>query len=233
MTVATLNLEDLLLYRDAMILILNKPKGYAVHKGKGRKPNLEDYFYQLQFGLPNHPGLGHRLDASTSGCLVLGRHPKALRRLGILFSGGHIKKTYWAVVTGKLPEAQGIIDLPLAKMNDRKSNWWMKVDANGQKAVTHYKVLAETAQHSFVELTPITGRTHQLRVHLEALGCPIVGDPVYGREVPNLDDDHLHLLARSIEIPLSLKKDPIKVTAPLPEHMYELMHQFNCEALKS
>lgn len=221
-----LNLEDLLLYRDAMILVLNKPKGYAVHKGKGRKPNLEDSFYQLQFGLPNPPGLGHRLDASTSGCLVLGRHPKALRRLGILFSSGQIKKTYWAVIKGTLPDRQGVIDMPLAKMNDRKSNWWMKVDPDGQKAITEYKVLGQTSEHSFVELSPLTGRTHQLRVHLEALGCPIVGDPVYGRDMPDLDDDNLHLLARSIEIPLSVKKDPIIVTAPIPIHMADFIGKF-------
>ncbi|MBW8310209.1 MAG: RNA pseudouridine synthase [Candidatus Paracaedibacteraceae bacterium] len=226
MTSIPLNLEDRLLYRDAMILVLNKPKGYAVHKGKGRKPNLEDYFYQLQFGLPTVPGLGHRLDASTSGCLVLGRHPKALRRLGILFSGGQIKKTYWAIVRGHLPQNQGIIDMPLAKMNDRKSSWWMKVDPEGQKAITEYKVLGEIAAYSFVELSPITGRTHQLRVHLDALGCPIVGDPVYGRAIPDLDDDNLHLLARSIEIPLSAKKDPIRVVAPVPPHMLDLLRQF-------
>ncbi len=227
----TLNLEDRILYRDAMILIINKPKGYAVHKGKGRKPNLEDYYHQLQFGLPNLPGLGHRLDASTSGCLVFGRHAKALRRLGVLFSSGQIKKTYWAIVKGHLPNKSGVIDLPLAKMNDRKSNWWMKVDPNGQKAVTEYKVLATTAEHSFVELSPITGRTHQLRVHLEALGCPIVGDPVYGRETPDLDDDYLHLLARSIEIPLYPKKDPITAIAPVPEHMLGLMGSFNLHEL--
>lgn len=221
-----INLADHLLYRDAMILILNKPRGYAVHKGRGRKPNLEDLFEGLRFGLPNLPGLGHRLDASTSGCLVLGRHAKALRRLGILFSGNQIKKTYWAIVTGKLPENQGVIDLPLAKMNDRKNHWWMKVDPNGQKAVTEYKVLGVTETHSFVELTPITGRTHQLRVHLEALGCPIVGDPVYGRDVPDLDDDNLHLLARSIEIPFYEKKNPIKVEAPIPFHMQEFIVKF-------
>lgn len=210
-----------------MILVLNKPKDYAVHKGKGRKPNLEDYFYQLQFGLPNPPGLGHRLDASTSGCLVLGLHAKALRRLGILFTNGQIKKTYWAIVKGHLPAPSGVIDLPLAKMNDRKSSWWMKVDPNGQRAVTDYKVLGTTSDYSFVELSPVTGRTHQLRVHLEALGCPIVGDPVYGREIPDLDDDNLHLLARSIEIPLYPKKDPICATAPVPDHMKELMALFD------
>jgi tRNA pseudouridine32 synthase / 23S rRNA pseudouridine746 synthase len=221
-----LNLQELVLYRDGMILVLNKPKGYAVHRGRGRKPNLEDYFHQLQFGLPTPPGLGHRLDASTSGCLVLGRHPKALRRLGILFSNSLIKKTYWAIVRGHLPNQQGVVDLPLAKLTDRKTTWWMKVDPEGQKAVTEYKVLGETADHSLVELHPLTGRTHQLRVHLEALGCPIVGDPVYGRDVPNLEDDNLHLLARSIEIPLSVKKDPIRVTAPVPPHMRSLLNEF-------
>lgn len=230
MNQSSLNLEDLLLYRDAMILIINKPKGYAVHKGKGRKPNLEDYFHQLQFGLPNPPGLGHRLDASTSGCLVLGRHPKALRKLGILFSNGKIKKTYWAIVKGHLPQESGVIDLPLAKINDRKNSWWMKVDPAGQRAVTEYRVLGISDDYSFVELSPITGRTHQLRVHLEALGCPIVGDPVYGREIPDLDDDNLHLLARSIEIPLSVSKDPIKVIAPVPPHMEKLMSLFSAKS---
>src|SRR6266436_6474750 len=109
------SLADRVLYRDGLILVIDKPAGIAVHPGPGGGPNLESRFDQLRFGLPHPPALAHRLDRDTSGCLVLGRHPKALRRLGALFASGQVEKVYWAVVEGRAPEAGRRIETGLRK----------------------------------------------------------------------------------------------------------------------
>src|SRR5271170_7117720 len=129
------SLADHVLYRDGLILVIDKPAGIAVHPGPGGGPNLESGFDGLRFGLPHPPALAHRLDRDTSGCLVLGRHPKALRRLGKLFAEGNIEKVYWAVVAGTPAEPEGTIDAPLKK-ETRRTGWRMEVAPDGQRAVT-------------------------------------------------------------------------------------------------
>src|SRR6185503_2406197 len=129
-----------LLYRDGLVLILDKPAGLPVHAGPGGGENLEQFFPHLRFGLPHPPALAHRLDRDTSGCLILGRHRKALSRLGRLFQAGKVEKTYWAVTDGAPDKESGRIDLALTK-ETRKSGWRMVVDPNGQNAVTDYRVL--------------------------------------------------------------------------------------------
>jgi RluA family pseudouridine synthase len=203
------------LHRDGLILVLDKPTGLAVHAGPSRGPNLEECFDALRFGLQRPPALAHRLDADTSGVLVLGRHPKALRKLGRLFQGRETEKTYWAVVHGTPPGEEGVFDQKLLKVNTR-SGWSVKVAENGQAAITHYKVLGRGPGISWLELKPETGRTHQLRVHCAAAGCPIVADRLYGQAEPG---KLLHLHARGIVLPLSRNKPPIVVTAPPPPHM--------------
>src|SRR5258705_5852530 len=129
-----------LIYRDGLMLIIDKPAGYAVHKGPKGGESLEDYFGALRFGLPRSPALAHRLDRDTSGCLVLVRHRKALATLGKLFKDGRVGKTYWAVVEGGPAEDEGRIDLPLGKRDDTRG-WWMKVDPEGAPSVTTWKVM--------------------------------------------------------------------------------------------
>jgi tRNA pseudouridine32 synthase/23S rRNA pseudouridine746 synthase len=166
--------------------------------------------------LPRNPALAHRLDKDTSGCLVLGRHHKALEKLGLLFKQGKIRKTYWAVVEGHPHAREGLIDLPLARL-DQTRGWWMKVDPLGLPSQTRWTVIGQTQSLSFLALEPLTGRTHQLRVHCAAQGWPILGDPIYG--AGSKSSAALHLHARAVQIPLYKNKDPIEVTAPLPEHM--------------
>jgi tRNA pseudouridine32 synthase/23S rRNA pseudouridine746 synthase/23S rRNA pseudouridine1911/1915/1917 synthase len=208
-------LLDRLLYRDAMMLIVDKPAGLPVHAGPGGGPNLEQFFDALKFGLPRPPALAHRLDRDTSGCLILGRHRKALARLGKLFQNGKIEKTYWAVVEGAPAEPGGRIDMPLQKVA-RKDAWRMIADPAGQSAVTDYKVLGQGYGLSWIEFYPRTGRTHQIRVHAAAIGCPILGDGIYGRPDANKG---LHLHSRGITVPLYPTKDPVTAIAPPPEHM--------------
>src|SRR3954465_1692287 len=146
-------LAERVLYRDGLVLVIDKPAGIPVHSGPGRGPHLEHWFPLLRFGLPRPPGLAHRLDRNTSGCLVLGRHPKALRRLGRLFSEGKVEKTYWAVVVGAPPGSEGRIETGLVK-TARGTGWRMLVDPAGQRSVTDYRVLASAGGRSWLELKP-------------------------------------------------------------------------------
>src|ERR687885_544381 len=114
-----------LLHRDGLMLVIDKPAGIAVHKGPKGGESLEDHFHALRFGLPRDPALAHRLDRDTSGCLVLGRHRKALEKLGLLFRQGRIAKSYWAVVDGHPGAEEGLIDLGLSTLEPGRG-WWMK-----------------------------------------------------------------------------------------------------------
>jgi tRNA pseudouridine32 synthase/23S rRNA pseudouridine746 synthase len=206
-----------LLYRDGLVLILDKPAGLPVHRGPKGGPSLEPLLDGLRFGLPRRPELAHRLDRETSGCLVLGRHRQALQRLGRLFAAGRVDKTYWAIAEGAPPATEGRIELPLGRRSEDRRSWWMAVDPAGQPALTDYRLLGRAGELCWLELRPRTGRTHQLRVHLAALGCPVLGDRIYGRR----DDagPPLHLHARGIALPLYPKRLPVSASAPPPAHM--------------
>ena len=210
-----------LLYRDGLMLVIDKPAGLPVHRGPKGGESLEDHFDALRFGLPRAPALAHRLDRETSGCLVLGRHRKALEQLGKLFKLGRIGKTYWAVVEGRPDAEEGRIELPLSK-RDETRGWWMKVDPAGLPSVTAWKVMGGSGGRTWLALEPVTGRTHQLRVHCAAMGWPIVGDAIYGT-APRTGGPVLHLLSREIVVPLYKHRDAIAVTAPVPEHMREML----------
>ena len=210
-----------LLYRDGLMLVIDKPAGFAVHRGpknsnKG-SASLEDHFGALRFGLPRAPALAHRLDRDTSGCLVLGRHRKALAQLGRLFKSGAIDKTYWAVVEGAPDADEGVIELPLGRL-DVTRGWWMKHDPKGQPAVTKWRVMGRAGKLTWLSLEPVTGRTHQLRVHCAEMGWPILGDAIYGT-APRKGGPMLHLHAREIVVPLYKNRSPIRVIAPVPPHM--------------
>ena len=209
-----MDLEERVLYRDGLMLVIDKPAGIAVHAGPSGGANLEMGFDRLRFGLPRPPALAHRLDRDTSGVLVLGRHPKALRRLGALFANGAVEKRYWAVVDGVPEPPEGRIELALAKRTQGRG-WRIEADSQGQRAVTDYRVLGAKDGRAWLELKPRTGRTHQIRVHCAALGCPVAGDAAYGKAARG----KLLLHARSIAVPLYPGRPPIVVTAPPPPHM--------------
>lgn len=208
------------LYRDALMLVIDKPAGLPVHPGPKGGETLASYLDALRFGLPRLPQAAHRLDKDTSGCLVLGRHANALARLGDLFRRGAVDKVYWAVVPGGPETDEGEIDLALAPRSPERRSWWMKVDPAGQPALTRWRVLGRQDDLTALELRPVTGRTHQLRVHCAAMGWPILADPIYG-DGPRFGGPGLHLHARSLNIPLHPRKPAIAVEAPVPDAMRE------------
>ena len=233
------------LHRDGLMLVIDKPAGLSVHRGPKGGPSLEDWFPHLRYGLPRGPELAHRLDRETSGCLVLGRHRKALAHLSLLFKHRRIGKTYWAVVEGGPQAEEGTIDMPLGRL-DPDFGWWMKPDPDGQPAVTKWKVMGRAPSSlpplageaggalTWLALEPVTGRTHQLRVHCAAMGFPIFGDDIYGNEasqrrarqikfVPRADAPGLQLHAREVVVPISKNKDPVRVVAPVPPHLHARM----------
>jgi tRNA pseudouridine32 synthase/23S rRNA pseudouridine746 synthase len=221
MPYTTDEIRSFVLHRDAEVLVLDKPAGIAVHAAHKIEHHLGLYMQDLAFDAPEPPRLAHRLDRDTAGCLVMGRTPEASTRLGKLFASGWVDKTYWAVSNGVPERTQGTIDLPLLKIQVPGS-WNILAHPDGRPAQTDYRVLGtDGIGRAWLELKPRTGRTHQLRVHCAAIGCPLVGEPYYGPE--RLPPGNLHLLARSIAFRLDKGSSTLSVTAPPPPHMLEAL----------
>jgi RluA family pseudouridine synthase len=197
------------LYRDIRFVVLDKPAGLPVHAGPRGGACVEDAFPSLSLRR-NGPWLAHRLDADTAGCLVVALRRAALLQAQLAFASGTVRKTYWAVVAGQPLADSGTVDAPLAKRTS-KTGWHMAIAADGQPAVTDWRVLGRGDGLAWLELRPHTGRTHQIRVHCAQLGCPVLGDARYG-----VGGAALHLLARAIALPL---EPPLAAAAPVPAHM--------------
>lgn len=155
---------------------------------------------------------------------MLGRHPKAIRKLGRLFSEGRVGKLYWAICKGSPEKPSGTISSPLVKKMD-KSDWRVvtatMANPDAQAAATTYRTIAVDSGLSFIEAKPKTGRTHQIRVHLASIGAPILGDPLYGDLAPEDRAGPMMLHARRVVIPMSKNKGAISVEAPPPTAMVE------------
>lgn len=206
-------LEDRILFIDAEAMVIDKPAGLPVDTPRRGGDSVVERLGELKQGFQRPPTPMHRLDQDTSGCLLLARSPKARSSLQMAFETRQVEKYYLAVVDGEVEEAEGAIDIPLGKTSSEKAGWRMVADPKGDKAITHWRKLAVRDGRTLIEFRPVTGRTHQIRVHArEAFGRGIVGDRVYG--VPG---GSMLLHASRLVVP-RLKKAAIDVTAPLPEH---------------
>jgi 23S rRNA pseudouridine955/2504/2580 synthase len=225
-------LQAAVLYRDANVIALDKPAGLAVQGGSGQHRHLDGMLDALRFGADERPRLVHRLDRDTSGVLLLARNAPTARALAAAFKGKDTQKIYWALVAGVPQERRGVIDLPLSKLAGARGVGRGEAvsgdEADGKPARTLFQVVESYRKAaSWLVLLPLTGRTHQLRVHCAAMGTPIVGDGKYGgREafpegLAKLDPPPkvLHLLARELALPDPEDGTTLRVTAPLPPHM--------------
>jgi len=219
--------QEMVIHKDASAIVINKPPGLATQGGTKTHEHVDGLLDALQYDYEGRPKLVHRLDKDTSGVLLLARNARAAAYFAKSFSGRTARKLYWALVVG-VPEVEdGFIDLPIAKQPGTGGEK-MHVDMEeGQSARTRYRVIEHAGSRcAWVELQPHTGRTHQLRVHMAAIGHPIVGDGKYGLQEAFLTGGisrKMHLHARRIRIDHP-DGDKLDVTADLPRHFAESMH---------
>lgn len=226
-------LRDAVLYRDDRLIAINKPPGLAVQGGTGTRRHLDGMLDTLRFGSPERPRLVHRLDRDTSGVLVLGRTANAAAALARAFRQRSARKLYWAVTVGTPVPHEGRIDQALARGVVRGGERMMAAGsaeggAEARKAVTLYRVIEHAGKEAaLVALSPLTGRTHQLRVHLAERGTPILGDGKYGGAdaFPSDRRSRLHLHARRLVLPVEGGR-ALDFKAPPPVHMVETLGFF-------
>lgn len=226
-------MRDLVLYRDADMIVIDKPAGLAVQGGTGTTRHLDGLLDALRFDAKERPRLVHRLDKDTSGVLVLARSGASAARLAAAFRTKAIRKVYWAAVVGTPKPRSGKVDQKLAKLPGPLGERMALDEEEGEAALTYYRTVAHAGDRiAWLALEPVTGRTHQLRVHCAALGTPILGDGKYGgaesRPTGMPAPRQLHLHARAIALPRA-KGGPLIVTAKLPPHMRETWKFFGFE----
>lgn len=213
------------IYVDDGVIVINKPAGLVVHPGAGHATGtlvnaLLKYWPEIaQVGDPTRPGIVHRLDADTSGVLIVARNQAAYEWLVKQFKSRKTVKRYIALVDGLLPTPTGRIEASVGRHEVHRQKMAVLYQGKGRKAISEYQTLQQFNEHSLVEVRPITGRTHQIRVHLAYLGNPVVGDKIYGRRKPSLPINRFFLHAGSLEIILPGQKEPTRFEAPLPEDL--------------
>lgn len=221
--------ESMVLEKDRAAIILNKPPGLATQGGTGTFEHVDGLLDAFVGETDARPRLVHRLDKDTSGVLLVARSANSAAFFSKRFSGRTARKIYWALIVGIPDIKDGMIELPLSKQPGTGGEKMMVDESGeGQSARTRYRVISRAGNSAaWVELQPLTGRTHQLRVHMAAIGHPIVGDGKYGGQTAFLTGSisrkmHLHARRLRIEHP---EGDLIDVTAPLPEHFAASMAQ--------
>jgi tRNA pseudouridine32 synthase/23S rRNA pseudouridine746 synthase len=202
-----------ILFEDGEALVIDKPGGLPMDRPRAGGASLEDRLDELKLGFQRLPMPVHRLDADTSGCLLLARNPKALKRFAAAFEARQVTKRYLGILAG-IPEAkEGTIELALSKISSAAEGWRMIPARKGKPALTEWRVVAETGGRALVEFRPVTGRTHQLRVHsASGIGIPLLGDPVYG-DGKGAWRTLLHAVALEL---VREGKPPVVASAPWP-----------------
>jgi tRNA pseudouridine32 synthase/23S rRNA pseudouridine746 synthase len=202
-----------ILFEDGEALVIDKPGGLPMDRPRAGGASLEDYLDDLRLGFQRRPAAVHRLDTDTSGCLLLARNPKALKRFAAAFEARQVAKRYLGILGGIPQQKHGTIELALSKISSAAEGWRMIPAKKGKPALTEWRVVTESGGRALVEFRPVTGRTHQLRVHsASGIGIPLLGDPVYG-DGKGAGRTMLHAVGLEVERD---GKPAIAATAPLP-----------------
>lgn len=228
-----------ILFEDESLIVVNKPVGLLVHPSNTEKSGtllngLAYHFWQTS-GEAIRPGLIHRLDRNTSGVIVLAKTPRAHRTLSKHFRERWVRKTYLALVRGRVQRDSGEIDAPIGSVQKDRANTWphwrvMEEKDGGKPAQTRYKVVRRFAAHTLLELEPLTGRTHQIRIHCDLIGHPLVGDSIYASGAQGTDElaaqykikHHLlHAFRLMFRHPAGGRE--LNIEAPMPEQMRNLI----------
>ena len=225
-----------IIYEDDNVIVLNKEQGMVVHPAAGNFQGtlvngLLDYVSGIEEEFDDdtvRPGIVHRLDKDTSGVIIIAKNPQTHEFLSKQFRDKVTRKTYIAIVRGRLPKKHDIIDTYITRDRQNRKKFTVPSGPKGKQAITEYQVEKEYGSYTFLSLFPHTGRTHQLRVHMQHLNAPILGDPVYSRADSRFPDATLMLHAASLEIYIPGVKTKMMFCAPMPERFEKVL-----EALSS
>lgn len=220
-----------IIYENDDLIVVNKPAGMVVHPAAGHAsgtlvnavlgydPDLEG------IGGEERPGLVHRLDKETSGLIILAKNERAHNWLQDQFRLRTVEKTYLALVDGKPPTPAGRVEAAIGRDPKQRKKMAVRSPGKGREAVSEYKTLETFKEHTLLEFHPLTGRTHQIRLHCAFLGCPIVGDSVYGRRNPSMNIDRHFLHAYRLKILLPNEKEPRTFEAELPDELKNALEE--------
>jgi 23S rRNA pseudouridine1911/1915/1917 synthase len=216
-------------FENENVIVINKPAGLVVHPAAGHATGTLIHAVLAHapeiggIGGELRPGLVHRLDKDTSGLIVLAKNETAQRVLQDQFQKREVEKTYIALVDGRPKSATGRVDAPIGRDPRERKRMAVVPAAKGRQAVTDYRVVENFEKHSLLEVSPHTGRTHQIRVHLAFLGCPVVGDRVYGKRNPSLPLARHFLHAYRLKLRLPGEAEARQFEAPLPSELMDLL----------
>ena len=218
-----------IIYEDQNVIVINKEAGLVVHPGAGNFSGtlvnvLLAYYPPIrEVGEKERPGVVHRLDKDTSGVVIFAKTDKAYKWLVNQFKKRNTQKAYLALVDGKPPTPTGRIEAPIIRDQKERTRMTVGLQGQGKHAVSEYFTIEEFQKHTYLEVHPITGRTHQIRVHLSYLKVPVVGDTLYGRRHPSIEMDRFFLHAKSLSIRLPGDRVPKMFNADLPEDLQKIL----------
>lgn len=218
-----------ILHEDDQVIVLNKPSGMVVHPGAGNPGGtlvnalLAHYPPIREVGESDRPGVVHRLDKDTSGVIMFAKTDKAYKWLVKQFKSRDVRKTYLVLVDGHPPTPTGRIEAPVERDTHYRTRMAVGKRGQGKPAISEYFTLQKFAEHALLEVHPITGRTHQIRVHLSYIGVPVVGDTLYGRRKPSISIDRFFLHAKTLTVRLPRDRTARSFEAPLPEDLLKVL----------
>ena len=222
-----------IIFENDDLIVVNKPAGMVVHPSVGHysgtlvnavlgyDPDIEG------IGGEERPGVVHRLDKETSGLILLAKNERAHRWLQDQFRLRKVEKTYLALVDGKPPTPAGRVEAYIGRDLKHRNKMAIVSASKGREAISEYKTVESFKNHTLLEFHPLTGRTHQIRLHCAFLKCPIVGDEIYGRKTPSIEIDRHFLHAYKLKIVLPNEKELRVFEAPLPAELERVLSQFH------
>ena len=217
------------------LVVVNKPAGMVVHPAAGHASGtlvnaILGYDPEIEgIGGEERPGVVHRLDKETSGLILLAKNERAHRWLQDQFRFRQVEKIYLALVDGKPPTASGRVEAHIGRDPSHRKRMAIVSESRGRESISEYKTMESFRHHTLLEVHPVTGRTHQIRLHCAFLGCPVVGDKVYGRKKPSVELDRHFLHAHRLKIVLPGEKDPRLFEAPLPGELEAVLATLRSE----
>jgi pseudouridine synthase, RluA family len=218
-----------IVFENEDLIVVNKPAGMVVHPAAGHASGtlvnaMLGYDPDIEgIGGEERPGVVHRLDKETSGLILLAKNERAHRWLQDQFRFRKVEKTYLALVDGKPPTPSGRVETYIGRDPSHRKRMAIVSESRGREAVSEYKTVESFAKHTVLEFRPLTGRTHQIRLHCAFLGCPIVGDEVYGRKKSTVEINRHFLHAYRLKIILPGEKEPRLFEAPLPDELEQVL----------